>query len=333
MTRKLVVPIVVAVALVATGAWFALRPKPAATELLAAGTVEATDARLGFQAGGRLVQLTPHEGDRVKAGDELGRLDSTETEARKAQAAAQVGVAQAQLQELERGSRREEIVQAHAALDAASERLKDAERDAARNRELYDGRAIPRQVLDKSEVTLDVARAQKTQAQEQLRLVEVGPRAERIAAARAQLAQAEASLRTIQATLQNLVLVAPFDGVVTVRHREPGEILAPGAPVLTVMQPDDRWVRIYVKEDRLGAVRLGMPATIACDTFPGKRYRGEVTYIASEAEFTPKSVQTSEERVKLVYAVKVRIVDDTAHELKPGLPADVRLALAPAEKP
>ncbi len=117
----------------------------------------------------------------------------------------------------------------------------------------------------------------------------------------------------------------PFDGVVTVRHREPGETAPPGAPVLTLMNPDDRWVRIYVQEDRIGRLALGQPATITSDSYPDRTYEGRVTFIASEAEFTPKNVQTPEERVKLVYAVKVQVVGDPAFELKPGMPADVRL--------
>ncbi|HEY0970214.1 MAG TPA: HlyD family efflux transporter periplasmic adaptor subunit, partial [Gemmatimonadales bacterium] len=112
-------------------------------------------------------------------------------------------------------------------------------------------------------------------------------------------------------------------------HREAGEVVPAGSPVLTIMNPDDRWVRIYVPENRLAAVRLGMPATISSDTYPGESYPGEVTFIASEAEFTPKTVQTTEERVKFVFAVKVRITGDARGDLKPGMPADVRLDLEP----
>jgi HlyD family secretion protein len=115
---------------------------------------------------------------------------------------------------------------------------------------------------------------------------------------------------------------------VTVRHREPGEVVPAGSPVLTVMNRDDRWVKIYVPETRIGAVRLGLEAEITTDTFPGKTYGGTVSFIASEAEFTPKTVQTSEERVKLVYAVKVTVAGEPSFDLKPGMPADVRLALA-----
>jgi HlyD family secretion protein len=114
--------------------------------------------------------------------------------------------------------------------------------------------------------------------------------------------------------------------LVTVRHREPGETVSSGVPVLTVMDPEDRWVRIYVREDRIGEVSLGQSATITSDTYPDRSYSGEVVFIASEAEFTPRNVQTTEERVKLVYAVKVRITGDPSHHLKPGIPADVVLS-------
>jgi HlyD family secretion protein len=319
------------VVLVAAGAalWFFLlapRRSPAG-ELAASGTVEATDAQLGFQVSGRLVAVAVREGDRVAAGDEIARLDAADAEARRSQAAAQVEGARAQLAELEAGFRSEEVAQARAALAAAAERLGDAERDRARAETLFAGRAISREALEKTAMALEVARAERDRVAAQLRLLERGARAERIAAARAAVAQAEAALAAADATLANLRLAAPFGGVVTVRHREPGEIVAPGAAVVTLMDPDDRWVRIYVPEDRLGAVRLGQAATITSDTFPGATYEGEVAHLASAAEFTPKNVQTAEERVRLVYAVKVRVTGDPRQELKPGLPADVRLAL------
>jgi HlyD family secretion protein len=112
--------------------------------------------------------------------------------------------------------------------------------------------------------------------------------------------------------------------VVSVRHREPGETVPAGAPVLTILNPEDRWVRIYVREDQIGAIGLGLGAAITSDTYPGRRYQGHVVFIASQAEFTPSNVQTAEERARLVYEVKVRITGDPRHELKNGLPADVR---------
>ena len=158
--------------------------------------------------------------------------------------------------------------------------------------------------------------------------MESGPRSERIAAQKAQLEQAQAAVRSIDAALENMTVRSPFKGIVTVRHREPGEIVAPGAPVLTVMNRNDRWIRIYVPEYHIGELHLTQEASIRSDTYPDKTYEGQVMYIASEAEFTPKTVQTTEERVKLVYAVKVRILEDTDYELKPGMPADVTIDLA-----
>lgn len=297
-------------------------------DLAASGTVEATEGQLGFQATGRIEAITVREGDRVTAGSDLAHLDRTEMEARRDQAQAQVEAAGALLAELESGFRSEEIAQARAALNAASQRRADATRDLERTRNLYEGGAVSREALDKAQVALEVAQSGYEQAEEQLRMLERGPRRERIEAQRAQLRTAEAALRAIEATLANMTIVAPFDGIVTIRHREPGEIVSPGAPVLTLMNPDDRWVRIYVREDRIGAVKIGTPATITTDTYPDRTYEGQVVFIASEAEFTPKNVQTTEERVKLVYAVKVRIVGDARLDLKPGVPADVQLELA-----
>ena len=157
-----------------------------------------------------------------------------------------------------------------------------------------------------------------------------GPRQEEIAAQRAVVAQAEAAVNQADATLDNAVVRAPFDGVVTIRNREPGETVAAGAPVVTIANMGDRWVRIYVSEVRLGDLHLGDSASIRTDARGDRRYRGAVSFIATEAEFTPRNVQTAEERVKLVYAVKIRVVGDTANDLKPGMPADVTLALTTA---
>jgi len=291
----------------------------------ATGTVEATETALGFTVPGRLDTLRVDEGDTVMTGAELAWLDRAETRARRAQAAAEEGAARAQLTELERGSRPEEIAGARAAAQAAADRLTQAERDARRSSALLDRHVISQQDDDRAQTALQVARSEDAEAREQLKLVVAGPRREQIDAARARLDAAGSAVRTLDATLAQMVIVAPFRGVITVRNHQRGEIVGAGSPVVTLLDRDDRWVRIYVPEDRLGAVRLGQRASITTDTFRGKRYAGVVSTIASEAEFTPKTVQTREERVKLVYAVKVRIVDDPGYDLKPGMPADVTL--------
>jgi membrane fusion protein YbhG len=324
MNRKRLLP-VVAVIVVAVALYFILRTRGSADALDASGTVEATDAQLGFQVPGRIDTILVDEGDRVKDGQLLARLDQTELMAQRQQAAAQLAGARARLTELERGSRTQDVQQGRDALAAANQRLADAQRDLDRTRRLFDGGAVSREALDKSQLAYDVAQSQHDQAAQALQLLEIGPRPETIDAQRAAVAQATAAVQQVDAMLANSVILAPFDGVVTVKDREIGETISPGAPVLTVTNMNDRWVRIYIPETQVGAVHLGEPATITADTYKGKLYRGAVSFIASEAEFTPKNVQTQDERVKLVYAVKVRITADSSYDLKPGLPADVQL--------
>ncbi len=325
-TRALLVAGVAVVVTAVVVALVSFRGGGDADVVSASGTVEAREADLGFQAPGRIATLAVQEGDAVAAGQVLAALDTAELAARRAGAVAQLSAATAQLAELQRGSRPEEIAQARSLAAAAGHRLDDARRDLERTRALQEGGAVSREALDKASTAYGVARAQATQAEEQLRLVRAGPRRERIDAARAAVEQARAAVRQIDAALANAVVRAPFAGVVTIRHREPGEVVAAGLPVVTVLDPDDRWVRIYVREDVVGRVSVGDPATITADAFPGKRYAGRVSFIASEAEFTPKNVQTTEERVKLVYAVKVAITGDPGGDLKSGIPADVVLS-------
>lgn len=329
--------IVIVIAVAAGGAaaaFYLSRPsaEPDATHLEASGTVEATEIHLGFPAGGRLDVVVPREGDRVAEGSELARLAHAELTAQLRMAKAKAAASQARLAELEKGSRAEDIRRARAARDAASARLKHAKSELASTEALVESGVVTPHEYDKVRLSADVADKELTQAEEQLRLLLSGPRSDRIEAQRQETAGAAASVEAIQAALVNTRIVAPIDGIVTSRHREPGEIVPPGSSVLTILDPSDRWVLIYVKEDRIGAVRLGMAASIVSDTFPDKRYAGEVAYIASQAEFTPKNVQTLEERVKLVYAVKVRIISDVEHELKAGIPVDVALELEAAGK-
>jgi HlyD family secretion protein len=323
--KKILIPIAALALLALVLRFTVFRGRGDRDGLVASGSVEATEAQLGFQVPGRIDTVAVQEGDRVTMGQLLARLDVTELQARRAQAAAQLDAARALLRELETGARSEELAQARSAAAAATDRLNDTQRDLARTRQLLEGGAVSQEALDKAQTAFDLARAQRDQAAQSRQLVEAGPRPERRAAQRAQVAQAEAAVRQLDAVLANAVVRAPFDGVVTVKDREPGEVVGAGTPVLTVMNLGDRWVRIYVREDRVGAVHLGQAAAITADTYPGKRYTGVVAYISSAAEFTPRTVQTAEERVKLVYAVKVRITGDAAVDLKPGVPADVRL--------
>ncbi len=313
--------VVVAAILVAVFA----RGRGEETAVIASGTVETTEAALGFLTAGRIDSIGVQEGATVAQGDQLAWLDGDALEASRQAAAAQLRSARARLQELEAGFRSEEVAQGRAALRAADERLADARREAERAERLFEGGAISEQQRDRAATALEVAAAEQSRAAEQALLFERGYRSEQVATQRAIVAQAEASLAQVDAQLAHTVIVAPFDGTVTVRHREPGEVVGAGVAVLTVRDPSDRWVRIYVPENRVGQLSLGQPATITADAYPDAQYDGTVTFIADEAEFTPRNVQTSEERVKLVFRVKVRINTAAADALKPGLPADVRM--------
>ena len=235
------------------------------------------------------------------------------------------------LQEMEAGARPEEVARARSLLAAAESRATVARSSFERARVLFEGGAISRSALDDAETSLEVASADRDQARESLSLVSQGPRTERVDAQRAVVEQTLAQLQRIDAILSGNYLRAPFGGVVSVRHAEPGEVVAAGRPVLTVLRRDDRWVRIYVREDRVGAVRLGHEAVIRSDTYPDSSYAGEVVFISPRAEFTPRSIQTQQERVKLVYAVKVRIAGDESYHLKPGIPVDVELDMGTSE--
>jgi HlyD family secretion protein len=302
--------------------WLATRDEPD-RRLWTSGTVEATEAQVGFPGGGRLDSIVVREGQAVARGEELARLDREQVEAERRQAEAELMAARAILSELETGSRPEEVASAQASLRAARARFEQAQREFEITNRLFRTGTVTRAELNRDRLAMDTAATEVTRAEQQLELVRKGPREEAIAAQRARVLQAEARVATLDAVLAQMVLEAPFAGIVTVTHRQPGEIVAPGTAVVTIMDPEDRWVRTYVPLDRIGAIDLGAAATIRSDTFPDREYPGEVTFIASEAEFTPKQVQTEEERLKLVYAVTVRVLEDPALELKPGMPVDV----------
>lgn len=299
--------------------------------LVASGTVEARDADLGFQTPGRIDALGVDRGDAVSLGQTLAALDRSELEARRAAADAQQAAARARLDEMRSGFRLEEIAQGRAAVRASERRVGDARRDVERTRRLFEGGAVSRQTLDNQLTALELAEADLDQAAQQLEILQTGPRSEQIAAQEALVRQARATVAQLDAALAQTVVRAPFNGIVTVKHREPGEIVGAGTPVLTVMDPDDRWVRIYIREDDIGRIAIGQDVSISADTYPARTYGGRVIYIANEAEFTPRNVQTTEERVKLVYEVRVRITRDDGFDLKPGIAADVQFPRPGAE--
>jgi len=294
--------------------------------LTVSGNVEVTEVNIGFKTSGRVVELLVEEGQKIKKGDRLAVLDSAEIESQVAQNRAYLSETIARLQELKAGSRPQEIEQATANVKYAEAELIKAKKDYERAEFLYKNGAISAQQMDTARKVYDTTVSQHRKATEALSLVREGPRKEEIKAAENRVRQAWAVLKASEERLKDTVIYAPVSGVIMRKNIEPGETVAPGIPVYTIGDLENPWIKVYVKEDKLGLVKLGQKAEITTDSYPKKKYEGIVTYISSEAEFTPKNVQTLEERVKLVFGVKVS-VKNINDELKPGMPADVRIIL------
>jgi HlyD family secretion protein len=290
------------------------------------GNVEVTEMNMGFKMPGRVVKLAVDEGDRVKNGDILANLDNAELTSIVAQNKAVLQEAMTRLAELKAGSRLQEIEQARANVTAREAELTKAKKDFDRADMLFKNGAISASQFDLARSAYDTRLAQRVSAVEALSLAKEGPRKEQIQAARERVAQARAALAASEERLRDTSVYAPTAGVILRKNVETGETVSAGTPIFTIGDLENPWVKIYVKEDQLGLVKLGQKAEVTVDSFKGKIYEGAVSYISSEAEFTPKNVQTQEERVKLVFGIKVR-VKNINEELKPGMPADVRIAL------
>ena len=196
-----------------------------------------------------------------------------------------------------------------------------------RQKKLHDLEVISERELESSQLEYESSQARVTEATKALRLVQKGPRVEKIDQARADVRRAEEALALAETRRQYATLSSPLDGIVLTENVEAGEYVSAGTPVVTVGKMDTVWLRAYIDETDLGHVRVGQRVRVKTDTFPGKVYDGKITFISSESEFTPKTVQTDKERVKLVYRIKVDIANPEM-QLKPGMPADGEILLA-----
>jgi len=275
---------------------------------------------------------------------------------------AELEQAQALLKEAQTGFREQEIKQVEAAFERAKSEWEEARRDWDRIRGLWESGVVPQSQRDAAKTRYDAAAAALEQARQRLDLFREGTRKERIEAAKAAVSRARAALRVAEAgkielerkqrerpireaqlekaraalalvetQIAQSVLIAPVSGVVLSKSAEPGEVLAAGIPVLTLGDLDHPWVRAYISETDLGRVHLGDPVRVRCDSFPGKVYKGKVTFISSEAEFTPKQIETREERTRLVYRIKVE-VENPNHELKLNMPVEGEILTRGSER-
>ncbi len=287
----------------------------------ASGTIEAREVNIASKISGELRELTVDEGSRVEPGDILAVIDHELLDIQLRQAKAGVALAESQLALLLKGARQEDILQAEEFLKQAEAGLRVAEEDVRRTRELAaKGGATPKQ-LDDAEARYAVTASQAKAAREALSKVRNLVRSEEIRAAEARLDQARASADLLRKTIEDCTIVSPAAGVVTHRVAEPGEIVVPAATILTISSLDRVFLRIFVSETELGRIRLGETAEVRIDAFTDRTWEGRIVHISPEAEFTPKNVQTREDRVKLVFGVKIEIDNREGH-LKPGLPAD-----------
>jgi len=385
--RIFIVLIVLALAGVGVYAFRGMGRTPG-NRLMISGNIELTEVNIAFKTSGRLIERNADEGDVVKRGAVIARLDRDQLLAQKAmqqaglesaesqlaqaesalawqkatlaadieQRAADVASTQARLEELQNGSRPQEKLDAKAAVDAADSEAQRARADWDRAQPLFKNDDISKAQYDQFRRNWESAEAALRSVKEKLSLVDAGPRVEQIQAQqgqlerargalkmaqansiemkrreqelttrRAEVERARANLEMIETQLADTIAVCPLDGVVLVKAAEVGEILAPGATVLTVGDLAHPWLRGYINETDKPRVRIGAKARVTTDS-PDKVYWGRVGFIADEAEFTPKQIQTQQERVKLVYRIKIDL-DNPKGELKANLPADAEIVL------
>jgi HlyD family secretion protein len=331
---KRLIPIVILLAAsIAAGFYFypRFKAKPAPNnEIALSGNIEAHESLLSFKVPGRIVELPIDEGQQVKRDDLLARLEDSDIRQKVRIDEASVVVRQSNLALAEAGTRDQEVkALQQLVVDAQADlALKRADNDRAQ--QLFSKDELSAQDRDRAVTAFKRSEAALIATQQRVSEAEEGSRKEDIAIARANLEQAMASLGLSRINASYTTLRAPAAGVITVRQAELGEVIAPGTPVVSVADLDHIWLRSYIAETDLGRIHWGQDATVTTDTYPGKQYHGRIAFIASNAEFTPKSVQTYKERVTLVYRIKIDI-DNPNHELKPGMPADARLQLAPAQ--
>jgi HlyD family secretion protein len=289
------------------------------------GTVEATEVDIRTEAAGRILELLFDEGDWVKRGDILAHIDQDKRKIELAQANAQLAEAEAHLTLLIKGLRDKEVERSREAFLESQVLLKESNRDYRRIQKLYDQGVVDLGTRDKAEASYEAAQKRYEIARKNYEIAVEGSRKEEIQAGEAVKEAAEAQVKLIERQLEDATITIPIHGVISERYVELGEVVSVGSLIATVIDLKHVWVMAYVSETNLGKIKLGQEGKIKVDSFPDKEFLGKVTFISPEAEFTPKNIQTKEERVKLVFGIKIEI-DNPDQELKPGMPADAIIA-------
>ncbi|WP_035611792.1 efflux RND transporter periplasmic adaptor subunit [Haloferula sp. BvORR071] len=350
---KKAIPIILLAAILGGGGWYFYKKQhPSEDPLVLHGNVDIRGVDLGFRVAGRIAEVLKDEGDTVKAGELLARIDGepyqreadqaraalVQAKAASEQAKAKLGQAKADADLKRAGYRKEEIQQAEASLSEAKVTMDNAERAHSRQESLVKSNAVSRQAYENVEAGYREAEQRMKLAQANLDRLQAGFRSEEIAAAEAtvgaaqaavgaseaDVVKAEAAVKTVEIKLADTELKSPSDGVVITRALEPGAIVQAGPTVLSLSLEKPVWVRAYVHEPELGKFPPGTRVKVFSDSDPKKGFSGTVGFVSPRAEFTPKSVETKELRTSLVYRMRV-VVDDSDGSLRQGMPVRVTL--------
>ena len=293
------------------------------------GNVDVHQVELAFRVSGRISAVKVQEGDKVSADQVLAQLDPVPFQTDVDSAKADLAQAQAQLDKTRRGFRIEEVAQARANVAQRAADLENAQITLRRQQQLVASGLVTHQQIDDAEARVHMSEAALAASRGQLTLELHGSRIEDIEAQEATVASAQARLEKAQTALADATLLAPSNGIISVRARELGAIVQAGQTVYTLTLNDPVWIRAYVSQPRLGRIKPGMPVKLTIDSMPGKHYDGTVGFISPEAEFTPKTVQTEQVRDDLVYRIRV-IAADPDNVFRQGMPVTVLIAATPA---
>ena len=290
----------------------------------ASGTIESVNVTISSKSSGQIKKILFNEGDHVKKNDLLVEIDHDLLDIQLRQAEASLDLANAQLKLQISGSRKEDIRQTEDLLKQAKINLDQAKTDKDRMTELYNTNAVTKKQLEDAETRYDLTQSQYNASRENLQKIRNIVRPEEIDQSRANVKRNIASIDLLKQNIEDCKIIAPVDGIISKKYLEECENVAPNNSILKLSNLETVNLLIYVNEVELGKVKLGQQADISIDTYKDKVFKGKIIFISPEAEFTPKNIQTQDERTKLVFGVKIEI-PNPQFELKPGMPADAKL--------
>lgn len=292
--------------------------------IISSGTIESTNVTVSSKSQGQIKRLLVDEGTPVKTGDLLVEIDHDLLDIQLRQAEANIEQSNAQLRLLIAGSRKEDIKQSEDQLSQSKINLNQAKLDLDRNKALYESNTITKKQLEDAQTKYDLTSSQFNAASENLQKIKRISRPEEIEQARATVKRNIAASDLLKQNIQDCKVYSPVNGIVSKKYVEAGEIVNINSSLIKVSDLETVNLMIYVNETELGKVKLGQTADITTDTYKDKVYKGKIIFISPEAEFTPKTIQTQDERTKLVFGVKIEI-PNSQFELKPGMPADSKI--------